>query len=380
MATFRARSSGTVEACIRRKQIGGAIYLTFKSMEEAERYCKEAEALIDSGQSPDSLIARIQPGRARREDTMMQTLGDAIVTFLREYHVTEGDKQWLAVLREEVGGESIGAVTVQWALGQVKQYKAKRLAPSTIRHRIGALRRCLDWHVTMGNLPINPVKMLPTRYASYNDADRAGGRDVPDNDNSRDRRFEPGEEGRIRKVLTCDKEYIKELGVERGLNPAHAPEMLMMFEIAVEADMRMREIFTLSEDQVDVNKRTIFLDKTKNGDKRQVPMSSVLVPLLSDWQPRGTGGLLFSFWNGDLNPAALKRVTSKLSGRWRTVARLAKCNDLHFHDLRHESTSRLFERTTLDVLSISRITGHRDLKMLRRYSNLRGSDLAEKLW
>lgn len=379
MATFRTRSSGTVEACIRRKQIGGAIYLTFKNMAEAERYCEEAEALIDSGQSPDALLARVQPGRARREDTMMQTVGGAIAIYLTEYHVTEGDKQWLGVLREEIGDVSMGAVTVQWALDRIKGYKAKRLTPATIRHRVGALRRCMDWHVTMGNIPINPLKMLPARYASYNDADRAVG-DAPDNNNERDRRLEPGEEDRIRKVLTCDSDYIKEIGVERGLNPDHAPEMLMMFEIAVESAMRMREIYTLSIDQIDIPRRTIFLDKTKNGDKRQVPMSSVLVGLLSAWQPRGKNGILFSFWNGDTLADALKRVTSKLSGRWRTVARLAKCEDLHFHDLRHESTSRLFERTQLDVLSISRITGHKDLKMLRRYSNLRGSDLAKSLW
>ena len=66
--------------------------------------------------------------------------------------------------------------------------------------------------------------------------------------------------------------------------------------------------------------------------------------------------------------------------RWTTVANLAKCEDLHFHDLRHEATSRIFERTTLNEIEISKITGHRDPRMLRRYANLRASNLAEKLW
>jgi integrase len=76
----------------------------------------------------------------------------------------------------------------------------------------------------------------------------------------------------------------------------------------------------------------------------------------------------------------LRRTSSKLSGRWRTVARLAKCHDLHFHDLRHEATSRIYERTTLTDLQIAKITGHKDLKSLQRYANLRASSLAERLW
>ena len=64
----------------------------------------------------------------------------------------------------------------------------------------------------------------------------------------------------------------------------------------------------------------------------------------------------------------------------RFVARLAKCDDLHFHDLRHEATSRLFERTTMSDLKIAKITGHKDMKSLQRYSNLRASTLADEMW
>jgi hypothetical protein len=50
---------------------------------------------------------------------------------------------------------------------------------------------------------------------------------------------------------------------------------------------------------------------------------------------------------------------------------------LHFHDLRHEAACHLYEWTTrLDVL-IAKITGHIDIRMLRRYSSLRGSGLVD---
>lgn len=53
--------------------------------------------------------------------------------------------------------------------------------------------------------------------------------------------------------------------------------------------------------------------------------------------------------------------------------------DLRFHDLRQEATSRLFENTTLDVMEIKAITGHKTMQMLARYTHLRTERLVEKL-
>lgn len=383
MASYRTRASGSVEACIRRKSLPGDIYLTFASIEEAKAYCREVEALIDAGQTPPALLELAKPKTSRVETFALtaRTVSSLIDEYLAGYHVTEGDKQWLAVMRAEVGDKEIGAVTVQWALEVVRGYKITRnLTPATIRHRIGALRRCLDWHVTCGGLPLNPLKLLPTRYATYNDAERAAVNDAPPADNARDRRLEPGEEERIRKVLANDPEYIAGLNVERGIDPKSQEPMTLLFELAIETAMRMRETFTLTWDQIDIEKRTIFLDRTKNGDSRQVPMSSVVVALLSGKKGKAGAPVFPLFWNGDLSEAGLRKASSRLSGRWRTIARLAKCEDLHWHDLRHEATSRLFEKTQMSDLQISRVTGHRDPRMLRRYANLRASDLAGMLW
>jgi integrase len=58
----------------------------------------------------------------------------------------------------------------------------------------------------------------------------------------------------------------------------------------------------------------------------------------------------------------------------------AKVEGMHFHDIRHEVTCRLYEKTTLSDVLIAKITGHRSLRMLQRYASLRGSDLAPHLW
>ncbi|HMO30291.1 MAG TPA: tyrosine-type recombinase/integrase [Enterovirga sp.] len=45
-------------------------------------------------------------------------------------------------------------------------------------------------------------------------------------------------------------------------------------------------------------------------------------------------------------------------------------DDLHFHDLRHEGTSRLFE-AGFTIEQVALVTGHTDWKMLRRYTRLK---------
>ncbi len=48
--------------------------------------------------------------------------------------------------------------------------------------------------------------------------------------------------------------------------------------------------------------------------------------------------------------------------------------DLHFHDLRHEGASRLFE-AGFEIQQVALVTGHKDWKMLRRYTHLKPAAL-----
>ena len=57
----------------------------------------------------------------------------------------------------------------------------------------------------------------------------------------------------------------------------------------------------------------------------------------------------------------------------------AKIKDFTFHDLRHEALSRLAERGDFSVLELAEVSGHKTLQMLKRYTHLRATRLAEKL-
>ena len=247
------------------------------------------------------------------------------------------------------------------------------LAPNTIRHRHGALARCLDWvcrkHPEV--LQANPLRQLKRGFATYTSEDskhvrEAGGETRSDVE--RNRRLDDDEEERILVVL------------------AALPEAHMLFVLALETAMRMRECYTLGVDQVNLAQKTIHLERTKNGDGREVPMSSTIYKILNRYVKANAAaiatrdGRLFSFWSGDSKVVALDATTVDVSLLFRGIFQSARVENFRFHDLRHEATCRLYEKTTLSDVLIARITGHRDVRMLRRYASLRGSDLAARLW
>ena len=57
----------------------------------------------------------------------------------------------------------------------------------------------------------------------------------------------------------------------------------------------------------------------------------------------------------------------------------AKLDDFTWHDLRHEALSRLAERGDFSVLELAAVSGHKTLQMLKRYTHLQATKLAEKM-
>lgn len=76
----------------------------------------------------------------------------------------------------------------------------------------------------------------------------------------------------------------------------------------------------------------------------------------------------------------LKLTSNYLSKLFAGIFEEAGCGDLHYHDLRREATSRLFERTTFPTEKIMLITGHKGHRMMMRYLRLRPSGLTDGLW
>lgn len=370
MPTKRRRGDAWHYTIKRAGLLDRPVYLSFDDEDEGDEYCKRLEALLDRGVVPDEL--RSAPKTEKR-------LRDHARDYLAAQHVADSDKSLLSIALQRLPPRiQLKELTFVWACDWVSSMKREQnLAPSTLRHHVGALARCLDWLASRGELPANPLRLLPKGYATYTPRDAeevARVEGEAKQDVERDRRLVGDEEPRIRRILAGDKPQ----GRQRPLTLKSAESLSLLFDLALETAMRMREMYTLDWGQVDLPKRTIFLDRTKNGSKRQVPLSSVAVALLD--ARRQDAGQVFPWWSGSLDLKELRRATSLLSRQFSRAFEAAGCLDLNFHDLRHEATSRLYERTTLTDAQIAKITGHKSLRMLLRYANLRASNLAERMW
>lgn len=350
----------------------------FDDETEGDEYCARLERLLDNGIVPQELVG----------ETRASTLHNAIVEYLGAVPVKAEDvsllKLWILATPPTL---PLLNIDFSWCQDRVTALKRDaNLAPGTIKKRMGALSRCLRWCVARNRMLTDPILLLPRGYAQYSKADEgavlAAGL-KPKEDEHRDRRLVLDEEHAILDALQA-------LGsVGNAAEQHEAGALKLLFVTGIESAMRMRETYTLTRGQVDMSGRTIFLEKTKNGSKRQVPMSSTLVAAFAEflqWHEEHVGPLADTShifpWLTTPKPtdAELKALTAKLSARFARFFEKCGCVGLTFHDLRHEAISRLFERTKLSDAQIMKISGHSSYRMLNRYANLRGSDLANALW
>jgi len=183
VATKRKRKASW-EYVVRRKDVlQRPLYLTFSTEAEGDQYVKRLEALLDAG---------IVPEEFRRRQGELTTIEDAARAYLAVQHVPVSDTRCLAIVVERVRGTRLSAINYEWVESWVVAMKRERnLSPSTIRHHVGALARCIDWCVRRGDVGvvINPLRLLPKLF------------------------------------LFNEDEMVPELRAQRQLNKARLPEM-----------------------------------------------------------------------------------------------------------------------------------------------------------
>lgn len=136
---------------------------------------------------------------------------------------------------------------------------------------------------------------------------------------------------------------------------------------AVATAMRRGEIARLDWAGLDREKRLVLVRDRK--DPRKKAGNDQWVPLLGEaWdlverQPRA-----------DDEPRIFPVHEQTMSKYFKAACDALGVPDLHFHDLRHEGTSRLFEEG-YQIQQVALVTGHKDWRHLRRYTNLRPEDL-----
>jgi integrase len=164
--------------------------------------------------------------------------------------------------------------------------------------------------------------------------------------NERDRRPTQDELNRLIEYAEC--------------NPLQFIPLGRIIRFAVATAMRQAEICRIQWSDVDMKKRTVTIRDRK--DPRRKDGNHQIVALLNSTGYDACIGRVFPYHSKSVG-AAFHRSCKALD-----------LDDLCFHDLRHEGTSRLFE-AGFSIQQVAMVTGHKDWRMLRRYTNLKPEDL-----
>ena len=104
----------------------------------------------------------------------------------------------------------------------------------------------------------------------------------------------------------------------------------------------------------------MLIPQTKNGHPRTIPLTKRALYILNNTE------LPFPY------------TANALKLAWNRLKKKGNIEDLHFHDLRHEAISRFFEKG-LSIPEVALISGHKDVRMLFRYTHLKAEDILRKL-
>lgn len=384
MANFTQRENGKWQAKIRRKGWPDQSK-AFQTLEAAQQWARATEREMDIG----AFVNRNDAERTTFETAAKRYIAEV----LPSKRSGKRDVYKINALIEIFGKYSLASINAAMLSGYRDQ-RLKIMAPQTVVHEINLISRifkacAMDWGIAL-------PQGIPTTQVRK-----------PKVENDRERRLEQGEWERIKpSLIDCS-----------------SPFPVAAAEFAIETAARQSEVASLVWQEVDLVQRTARLrgpngGKTKNGDPyRDIPLSSRAVALLSGL-PRAIKGKVFPLsqnalklsWQRAVKRARKNYIHERLrevllkSGLSETAVsaeiraliyhkkkplqvtldRIASLEasdklleDLHFHDLRHEATSRLADK--LQLHELMKVTGHKSSAMLARYYHPKASDLAMKI-
>ena len=217
---------------------------------------------------------------------------------------------------------------------RITQYKRDRLlvrAPQTVLHELNILHRAYvvaseEWGVKL-NRPI-PKTSKP---------------ELP-----------PGRSNRIPPDV-----------VTKIIQGSGSAEMSGIITLAVETAMRRGELLNLKVEDINFERKSLYIPRTKTDTPRTIPLTTEALKVLKAYKDQESGPVF-------------TLAAYSVSQAFRRAVKRIEMPQLRFHDLRHEAISRLFEKG-LNVIEVSRISGHKTLSQLDRYTHLDVSNLGKKL-
>jgi integrase len=332
MATFLERRNRDGQLIGYQAQIRKKGYPT-----QVKTFDKKADAVAWATVIESEMIRGVHVDRSKAERT---TFADAIDDYIREEAPRhKGSEAEILRLKRFVRDEpklvahSLATLTTR-LFEQFRDRRLNAVVPGTVKRELGLLHTVIEFVRKTHGMAENPIS----------DVERPS---APD---ERDVRLN---EGAGRLMEAC----------EDARNPWLVPAVLL----ALETGLRRGALLALRWQDVDLETRTVRVQQTVRAKNvpRTIPLSSLAIAVLDGLEKSHDGRVIGTTAEG------LKQAFERARSR-------AGMEHFNFHDLRHEATSRLFERGW-NVMEVAAVTGHKDLQMLKRYTNLRAEDLAAKM-
>ena len=346
MATLTKLPSGAWRAQVRRK--GRHLSKSFRLKSEAEAWAIQAERAIQLEKNPNG--PSVSP---------KTTFGELIDLHISDLHevgrpLLRSKAKCLEKLKADLGSERLNTLNRERLIAFGKSRAKEGAGPVTIGIDLGYIRTILVHASAVHGIDTPTEDVTLARVALR----RLG---VVGKGMERDRRPTQDELDRI--ITFHDN------------NPRQTIPVGRIVKFAVATAMRQEEICTLLWSDIDL--RTCMATVRNRKDPRRKQGNHQLVPLLDV-----TGYDAVAILEEQSRHISPKGRVFPYNGRSLGTAFRPACqdlgiDDLHFHDLRHEATSRLFE-AGFDIPEVSLVTGHKDWKMLRRYLNLKPHQLLRR--
>lgn len=268
------------------------------------------------------------------------TVADVLRRYALEVSPTHRGERWERTRLKRMERDALASVALAALtpadIAAWREWRARAVSGASVRREMVLLTAALEvarreWGWIRAN-PARDVKKPPSPP-------------------SRRRRISPDEIDRLTLAF----------GLGDGLHADTAMQRTgLAFLFALETAMRSGEILALTETDVHLRDQFVRVAQSKNGDARDVPLSSRAVQIL-----KALPGHTFD---------VLPEVRDTLFRRAKAAAGVI---DLHFHDTRAEAIWRLSRK--LNPLELARIVGHRDLRSIMLYYRPTVSELATRL-
>lgn len=314
-------------------------YFDAESQKHREKVGRKSDAIALYQKRKSEIRAGAKlPTNMRRSEEPLSSVIDRAITWYESHRPksVRTAKQHLETIKEELGHKIAANLTPDDVDKWITSHET--WSPATMNRYKATMGKALQLAVVSGNLDRNVARLVTARKES----------------SGRVRWLKDDEEKRLAKVIHEDW-----------------PDYLQSFIIAVHTGMRQGEQFSLEWNEVDFSRKRIFLDKTKNGTDREVPMNKTCLTAMKELHERRPKDVKWVFLSSRYTK---ERLLNPRQWFDEALAK-AKVQDFHWHDLRHTFCSRLV-MAGIDLLTVSKLAGHSTVAVTQRYAHLSPKHLA----